>query len=65
MSEQKENPATIQMRDDFTFLAERAHAIGCRGGGAAYGAYMIDLMKAGDRHMRTEPLTIDDITVGP
>jgi hypothetical protein len=61
---EKENPAAVQMRDDLQIIAERAHAIGCRGGGLAYAEDMIDLMRAGDRHMRTDPLTAEDITAG-
>jgi uncharacterized protein (DUF1778 family) len=64
MSDRKDNPATIQMVDDFRILAERAHAVGCRGGGVAHNAYMVDLMRAGDRHMRMEPLTLEDIVDG-
>jgi hypothetical protein len=58
------NPATIQMREHMQIIAERALVIGCRGGGMAYGAYILDLMKAGDRHMQQEQLTIEDITDG-
>jgi hypothetical protein len=49
---------------DISLLDDRAKSVAQHRGSAAYDAYALDVFRAGDRHVRTEPLKLEDITDG-
>jgi hypothetical protein len=53
-----------QIAWDLDMISQRARVIVDAGGRAAYDAYALDLFRAGDRHMVSDPITREGVTNG-